>query len=42
MPPTTVAINPIVPGDDDAAVDDHVNFPALTAADYVQSMLTSN
>jgi len=40
MPPTSVAINPVVPGDDGTVVDDRVNFPTLAAAGYVKSMLS--
>jgi len=40
MPPTTVAINPILPGHDGTAVVDRVNFPTLAAAGYVKSMLS--
>lgn len=36
MPPTSVAINPIVQGVDGAIIDDRVNFPTLTAAGYVK------
>lgn len=36
LPPATVAINPIVPGDEGTVVDDHVNFPTLAAAGYVK------
>jgi len=36
MPPKTVAINPIVDTGDDKAIDDRVNFPALSAAGYVK------
>lgn len=36
MPPTTVAINPIVETQGDIAIDDRVNFPTLTAAGYVK------
>lgn len=41
FPPTAVAINPVGPGVDGAIVDDRVNFPTLTAAGYVKSMLSS-
>lgn len=40
MPPTTVAINPIMPSDDGTLVVDRVNFPTLPAAGYVKSMLS--
>ena len=40
MPPASVAINPIVPGEDGVIIDDRVNFPTLTAAGYVKSMLS--
>jgi len=36
MPPATVAINPILPGDDGGILNDRVNFPTLTAAGYVK------
>ncbi|XOV86898.1 MAG: IS3 family transposase [Pseudomonadota bacterium] len=36
MPPTSVAINPVVPGGDGTIIDDRVNFPTLTAAGYVK------
>ncbi len=36
IPPTTVAINPIVPVADGAMGDDRVNFPTLVAAGYVK------
>lgn len=39
MPPATVAINPVEPGDDGTIVDNRVNFPTLTAAGYTKSML---
>ena len=35
LPPNSVAINPITPGDDQPAAD-RVNFPTLTAAGYVK------
>jgi hypothetical protein len=41
MPPSCVAINPIVPDDNGNIIDDRVNFPTLTAAGYVKSMLYS-
>jgi putative transposase len=34
-PPSSVAINPVTPGDDQTAAD-RVNFPTLTAAGYVK------
>lgn len=37
LPPSSVAINPIAPGEDSDAVADRVNFPTLTAAGYVRS-----
>jgi hypothetical protein len=40
MPPTSVAINPIVPGDDGIIIDDRVNFPTLAVTGYVKSMLS--
>ncbi len=40
MPPTSVAINPIKPDEDGVIIDDRVNFPTLTAAGYVKSMLS--
>ena len=40
MPPTSVAINPIVPDNDGTVAVDRVNFPTLTAAGYVKSMLS--
>jgi len=35
LPPKSVAINPITPGDDQPAAD-CMNFPTLTAAGYVK------
>jgi len=40
MPPTSVAINPIQPDEDGVIIDVRVNFPTLTAAGYVKSMLS--
>jgi len=40
MPPASVAINPITPDGDGVITDDRVNFPTLTAAGYVKSMLS--
>jgi len=40
MPPTSVAINPITADEDGVIIDDRVNFPTLTAAGYVKSMLS--
>jgi putative transposase len=36
LPPATVAINPILAGDDGNILNDRVNFPTLTAAGYVK------
>ena len=36
MPPATVAINLISPGDEGCILNDRVNFPTLTAAGYVK------
>lgn len=42
MPPSSVAINPIVPEDENGnIIDDRVNFPTLAPAGYVKSMLSS-
>ena len=36
MPPTSVALNPIMPTAEGEAVDDRVNFPTLAAAGFVK------
>lgn len=41
MPPSSVAINPVVPDETGNIIDDRVNFPTLTAAGYVKSILSS-